>query len=91
MSNFLFIQLPLFLFVFSPGCTTVLLPAKVVQALNLNFEAVNHGQAHPRFGTGFSPDHGKKARFSMELSSFGFSISVGFNFWGSFNCRGFGG
>ncbi|XP_015869919.2 uncharacterized protein LOC107407188 [Ziziphus jujuba] len=39
------------------GCTTVLLPAKVVQALNLNVEAVNHGQAQPRFGTGFSPDH----------------------------------
>ncbi|KAF3433583.1 hypothetical protein FNV43_RR24685 [Rhamnella rubrinervis] len=38
------------------GVTTVLLPAKVVQALNLNFEAVN-GQPQPRLGSGFASDH----------------------------------
>ncbi|ONI24491.1 hypothetical protein PRUPE_2G243200 [Prunus persica] len=38
------------------GCPTVLLPAKVVQALNLNFEDMN-SQAPPRFNSGLAPDH----------------------------------
>ncbi|KAK3230992.1 hypothetical protein Dsin_002873 [Dipteronia sinensis] len=45
------------------GCSTVLLPAKVVQALNLNFEDIHshvhgHVQAQQRFnGTGFGPNY----------------------------------
>ena len=40
------------------GCPSVLLPAKVVQALSLSFEEMNGGHSHPRFGCGFSPDQG---------------------------------
>ncbi|EXC07560.1 hypothetical protein L484_005867 [Morus notabilis] len=39
------------------GCPNVLLPAKVVQALNLSFEDMNNGHSQPRFGCGFAPDH----------------------------------
>lgn len=45
-------------FVFVSGCPTVLVPAKVVQALNLNFDDMN-GHVQPRFYTGFTSDHGK--------------------------------
>ncbi|KAM1780189.1 hypothetical protein ACFX12_041483 [Malus domestica] len=38
------------------GCSTVLMPAKVVQALNLSFEDMNR-HAPPRFTTGLAPDH----------------------------------
>ncbi|EEF31964.1 uncharacterized protein LOC8287272 [Ricinus communis] len=38
------------------ACSTVLLPAKVVQALNLNFEDMN-GHAQPRSNTGFASDY----------------------------------
>ncbi|XP_050211130.1 uncharacterized protein LOC126661344 [Mercurialis annua] len=38
------------------ACSTVLLPAKVVQALNLNFEDMN-AQAQPRFNSGFPSDY----------------------------------
>ncbi|KAK7828058.1 hypothetical protein CFP56_030562 [Quercus suber] len=38
------------------GCPTVLVPAKVVQALNLNFDDMN-GHVQPRFYTGFTSDH----------------------------------
>ncbi|OVA17745.1 hypothetical protein BVC80_1835g123 [Macleaya cordata] len=40
-----------------PACSTVLLPARVVQALNLNFEDM--GGAQQRFNGGYSLDHGK--------------------------------
>ncbi|GKV10080.1 hypothetical protein SLEP1_g21499 [Rubroshorea leprosula] len=36
-----------------PGCSTVLLPAKVVQALNLNLDEIG---AQPRFNGGYTPD-----------------------------------
>lgn len=40
------------------GCSTVLLPARVVQALNLNFEDMgSHSQPH--FNGGVAPDYGK--------------------------------
>ncbi|GMN41389.1 hypothetical protein TIFTF001_010607 [Ficus carica] len=39
------------------GCPNVVLPAKVVQALNLSFEDMNNGLSQPRFGCGFAPDH----------------------------------
>ena len=42
---------------FVSGCPTVLVPAKVVQALNLNFDDLN-GHAQPRFLTGFASEHG---------------------------------
>ena len=45
-------------FVFVSGCPTVLVPAKVVQALNLNFDDMN-GHVQPRFYTGFTSDQGK--------------------------------
>ncbi|KAF3433584.1 hypothetical protein FNV43_RR24686 [Rhamnella rubrinervis] len=38
------------------GCPTVLLPARVVQALNLNFDAVKNGYSQQRFSSGFTPD-----------------------------------
>ncbi|KAM4093884.1 hypothetical protein ACB094_06G153000 [Castanea mollissima] len=38
------------------SCPTVLVPAKVVQALNLNFDDMN-GHVQPRFYTGFTSDH----------------------------------
>ncbi|PON87615.1 TIP41-like protein [Trema orientale] len=38
------------------ACPNVLLPAKVVQALNLNFEDTN-GYSQPRFGCNLGPDH----------------------------------
>ncbi|RVX13612.1 hypothetical protein CK203_010052 [Vitis vinifera] len=39
-----------------PGCSTVLLPARVVQALNLNFEDMgSHSQPH--FNGGVAPDY----------------------------------
>lgn len=38
------------------SCPTVLVPAKVVQALNLNFDDLN-GHAQPRFLTGFASEH----------------------------------
>ena len=45
-------------FVFVSGCPTVLVPAKVVQALTLNFDDMI-GLVQPRFYTGFTSDHGK--------------------------------
>ena len=47
-----------FVFVFVSGCPTVLVPAKVVQALNLNFDDMN-GHVQPRFYIGFTSYHGK--------------------------------
>ncbi|KAF5453618.1 hypothetical protein F2P56_028511 [Juglans regia] len=38
------------------GCPTVIVPAKVVQALNLNFDDIS-GHAQPRFNPGFTFDH----------------------------------
>ncbi|KAL4297783.1 hypothetical protein GQ457_12G032560 [Hibiscus cannabinus] len=35
-----------------PGCSTVLLPAKVVQALNLNFDETNNSHVQPQFNPG---------------------------------------
>ncbi|KAK8671835.1 hypothetical protein V6N13_038420 [Hibiscus sabdariffa] len=37
-----------------PGCSTVLLPAKVVQALNLNFDETNNSHVQPQFNPGFA-------------------------------------
>ncbi|XVF55165.1 hypothetical protein PTKIN_Ptkin06aG0014700 [Pterospermum kingtungense] len=40
-----------------PACSTVLLPARVVQALNLNLDDIGaQPQLHPRFNTSFTPD-----------------------------------
>lgn len=45
----------------SSACSTVLLPEKVVQALNLNFEDMNvNGHAQPRFNSAFATDYGKQ-------------------------------
>ena len=41
-----------------PDCPIVLVPAKVVQALNLNFDDMN-GHVQPRFYIGFTSYHGK--------------------------------
>ncbi|OMO97344.1 hypothetical protein COLO4_14683 [Corchorus olitorius] len=39
------------------GCSTVLLPARVVQALNLNLDEINaQPQLHPRFNASFTSD-----------------------------------
>lgn len=38
------------------ACPTVIVPAKVVQALNLNFDDMS-GHAQPRFNTGLATDH----------------------------------
>ncbi|XP_059457070.1 uncharacterized protein LOC132186957 [Corylus avellana] len=38
------------------ACPTVIVPAKVVQALNLNFDDMG-GHAQPRFNTGYASDH----------------------------------
>lgn len=38
------------------GCPTVLVPAKVVQALNLNFDDLS-GHAQPRYNSGLAPEH----------------------------------
>ncbi|XP_042512439.1 uncharacterized protein LOC122087392 isoform X2 [Macadamia integrifolia] len=40
-----------------PACSTVLVPARVVQALNLNFDEMG---SQPRFAGGYSYDHGRK-------------------------------
>lgn len=40
------------------ACPTVIVPAKVVQALNLNFDDMG-GHAQPRFNTGYATDHGR--------------------------------
>uniref|UniRef100_A0A2P2JLK4 Uncharacterized protein n=1 Tax=Rhizophora mucronata TaxID=61149 RepID=A0A2P2JLK4_RHIMU len=41
-----------------PACSTVLLPTKVVQALNLNLDDMNvRSDAQPRFNSGFCPDY----------------------------------
>ncbi|KAJ0101833.1 hypothetical protein Patl1_06488 [Pistacia atlantica] len=41
------------------GCSTVLVPAKVVQALNLSFDEINGNNAHAqhRFNTAFGPHY----------------------------------
>lgn len=59
------------------GCPTVLLPAKVVQALNLSFDMVNNGHSHPLLSNGFAPDHGKSF-FLVEFLRFNSQ------FWGDF-------
>jgi hypothetical protein len=48
----------IFFFLSLPACPTVIVPAKVVQALNLNFDDMG-GHAQPRFNTGFASDHGR--------------------------------
>ena len=51
-----------FFWVFT-GCSTVLLPARVVQALNLNLEDMwgnGQPQVQPRFNGRFIPESGKK-------------------------------
>ncbi|XP_039038855.1 uncharacterized protein LOC120176492 isoform X2 [Hibiscus syriacus] len=40
-----------------PGCPTVLLPAKVVQALNLNFDEPNNTNVLPQFSPGFASNY----------------------------------
>jgi len=45
-------------FFFLAACPTVIVPAKVVQALNLNFDDMG-GLAQPRFNSGFASDHGR--------------------------------
>ncbi|XP_043698230.1 uncharacterized protein LOC122648963 isoform X2 [Telopea speciosissima] len=40
-----------------PACSTVLVPARVVQALNLSFDEMG---SQPRFAGGFAYDHGRK-------------------------------
>ncbi|XP_039004376.1 uncharacterized protein LOC120131451 [Hibiscus syriacus] len=40
-----------------PGCPTVLLPAKVVQALNLNFDEPNNTHVLPQFSPGFASNY----------------------------------
>ncbi|GMI87194.1 hypothetical protein like AT2G39870 [Hibiscus trionum] len=39
------------------GCSTVLLPAKVVQALNLNFDGTNNSHVQPQFNPGFASNY----------------------------------
>ncbi|KAE8671934.1 WAS/WASL-interacting protein family member 2, putative isoform 2 [Hibiscus syriacus] len=43
--------------VFIPRCSTALLPAKVVQALNLNFPNTNNRHVQPRFDPGFASSY----------------------------------
>lgn len=59
------------------GCQTVLLPARVVQALNLNFDAVNNGRSQQRFGSGFAQELGKSL-FLMDFFWFANSQIYGF-------------
>ncbi|XP_039012994.1 uncharacterized protein LOC120142353 [Hibiscus syriacus] len=45
-----------------PACPTVLLPARVVQALNLNLDEIGaQPQLHPRFNPNFTADAGTKS------------------------------
>ncbi|KAG6728696.1 hypothetical protein I3843_02G164900 [Carya illinoinensis] len=48
------------------GCPTVIVPAKVVQALNLNFDDIS-GHAQPRFNAGFTFDHGNQIFYVTDL------------------------
>lgn len=41
------------------GCSTVLLPDRVVQALNLNLEAGGDARFHNRYNGSVAPDYGK--------------------------------
>jgi len=47
-----------FLFLRGSGCAPVLLPAKVVHALNLNIDDLN-GTTQPRFSNAFAVDYGE--------------------------------
>jgi hypothetical protein len=50
------------------GCSTVLLPAKVVQALNLNLEGMGaQAQFGPRYNGSFATYSGKYIYFSFSI------------------------
>lgn len=50
------------------ACSTVLVPARVVQALNLNLDEL--GSAHPRFQGRMFHDHGILCLFSLSCVVF---------------------
>ena len=57
------------------GCSTVLLPAKVVQALNLNLEGMGaQAQFHPRFNASFTTDGGKCLNILLVITGVSFFI-----------------
>lgn len=57
------------------GCSTVLLPAKVVQALNLNLEGMGaQAQFQPRFNASFTTDSGKCLNILLVITGGSFFI-----------------
>lgn len=62
-----------FCFVFSLGCAPVLVPAKVIHALNLNINDFNGGR-QPRFSNDFGVDYGELVYNEKNLIKLNFEV-----------------